>query len=178
MLGGKSVHKHVKTKSILLNPFLTAIAACQNSSYKNWQKFNNASAMLMIAKKKDTSFILLHTPEKELELTKRGIKNIWQIITNLARIKPCSLNNMVSWISANTSEDATHESNFTDLLKKRNRVSSKQKLSFLKEKVYVTGHKVYIPQRSTSFKTFSCIFLLKLYNFPKVLQFQDTKWFR
>lgn len=176
MLGGKSVHKHVKMKSILINPILTAIAACQNSSYKNGQKFNNASAMLVIAKEK--FFILWQTPEKELELTKRGTKKFWQIITNLARIKACSLNNMVSWISANTSEDVTHESNFTDLLKKRNRASSKPKLSFLKEKVYVTGHKVYIPRRSTSFKIFSCIFLLKLHNFPEVLQFQDTKWFR
>lgn len=72
MLGGKSVHKHVKMKSILINPILTAIAASQNSSYKNWQ--NNASAMLVISKEKDTFFILLQTLEKELERTKRGTK--------------------------------------------------------------------------------------------------------
>lgn len=65
MLGGKSVHKHVKMRSILINPILTAIAASQNSSYKNWQ--NNASAMLVISKEKGTFFILLETPEKELD---------------------------------------------------------------------------------------------------------------
>lgn len=63
--------------------------------------------MLAIAKDKDTFFI--QTSEEELELTKRGTKKIWQIINNLTRIKTCSLNNMVSWISANTSEDVTHE---------------------------------------------------------------------
>lgn len=72
---------------------------------------------------------------------------------------------MVSWISENTSEDVTHESNFTDMLKKWNRASSKQKNSFLKEKVFVTGHKVYIPQRSISFKIFSLHFSSKIAQF-------------
>lgn len=74
MLGGKSIPKHMKMKSVLINPILTVIAACQNSSYKNWQKFNDATETLVIAKEKNTFFILLQTPEIELEWTRRGTK--------------------------------------------------------------------------------------------------------
>lgn len=176
----------VKMKSRLINPILTVIAACQNSSYKNWQKFNNVSAMLVISKEKDNFFILLKTPEKSWNRQREGGKKIWQIISNLTRIKRCSINNTVSWISANTSEDVTHKSNFTDLLKKRNRASSKQNLSFLKEKVYVTAESVHSTEKhfledlKTSFLYLAflfknCTIFLKFYS-TMIQNDSDSNW--
>lgn len=135
-------------KSIWINPVLTAITSCQNSSYKNWWKFSTTNAMLVFANERDTFLTLLQTPGKEIDWKKKKKnKEIQWIIISLTRPKTYPLNNMVPWISVSTSEDITHESNFSGVLKKETEHPSGKKFTQQGINWGVTFHRGTLPVR-------------------------------